>query len=228
MDFKASRWTLLKETSPSGKRLFGCSICGRISVGPDKTCRTFADPEESKRCSRHDDVTIHRYYLPSIKGEGWAVVLIGSDGMFTALSDYGNYGYWWSHHGCKDVREFFLRATKDPDYFVRKLTHGHQDIYDGDATVKDIKKYILEVRRDRSWTAEKARAEWELLDNYEIADSSEGFSRWYDNTRIDEAYEYRHTKPQPQAVAFVEKVMRRLEEVIRLDLGYPEEEKKTG
>lgn len=33
-----TRWTLLPEASPGGKRLYGCGTCGRRSVTPDKRC----------------------------------------------------------------------------------------------------------------------------------------------------------------------------------------------
>lgn len=32
------RWEVLAHTSPSGKTLFRCQLCGRESVGPDKWC----------------------------------------------------------------------------------------------------------------------------------------------------------------------------------------------
>lgn len=217
MDFKASRWITLEETSPSGKCLFRCSVCERVSIAPDKTC-------EGQLCHRHDELTIHRYYLPSLKGEGWAIVYITSLGEFTALSDYGNYGYWWSHHGCKDIREFFLGALKDPGYFVGKLSGGATE-YDGEASLKSVKQYILSVRRDKSWTKECAREEWDLLDMNENLYSDHNFTRWYDHTQIDEAYEHHQRRAKPQVVAFVEKVLGRLEPILRAELGLPEEGK---
>lgn len=33
-----SRWILLHKTSPSGKSLFVCRMCGRITPAPSKTC----------------------------------------------------------------------------------------------------------------------------------------------------------------------------------------------
>lgn len=33
-----SRWAILKETTPSGKQLFLCRVCGRKSPTPDKMC----------------------------------------------------------------------------------------------------------------------------------------------------------------------------------------------
>ena len=43
---------------------------------------------------------LKRYSLPSIKGEGYAeIVLDTSDGYFSTISDFGNYCYHWHNHG---------------------------------------------------------------------------------------------------------------------------------
>lgn len=34
----SSRWKILDRTSPSGKPLFECQNCGRVSPTPDKRC----------------------------------------------------------------------------------------------------------------------------------------------------------------------------------------------
>lgn len=47
---RKSRWEPLTETTPSGKSLYRCSKCGRVSVGPDKTCA--AGCHESEREQR--------------------------------------------------------------------------------------------------------------------------------------------------------------------------------
>lgn len=36
---RRSRWKILDKTTPSGKRMFQCTQCGRESITPDKTCR---------------------------------------------------------------------------------------------------------------------------------------------------------------------------------------------
>lgn len=48
-----SRWIMISETSPSGKQLFFCQVCGRVSQTPDKNCRTASDPYESLSCSKY-------------------------------------------------------------------------------------------------------------------------------------------------------------------------------
>lgn len=48
------RWVTLRRTSNSGKTLFVCTVCGRVSPIPDKDCRTFEDPGESWGCSMEE------------------------------------------------------------------------------------------------------------------------------------------------------------------------------
>lgn len=60
------------------------------------------------------NATLRRYALPSVKGEGWAIIVIGSDGYFSTVSDWGNYAYLWTHPGC-EFRHFL--AGLDADYF---------------------------------------------------------------------------------------------------------------
>lgn len=50
-DPEADRWVMLVATSPSGKTLFSCRCCGRVSPTPDKGCKTYADPTETWKCS---------------------------------------------------------------------------------------------------------------------------------------------------------------------------------
>jgi hypothetical protein len=51
MEDSKSRWILLTETSNSGKQLFQCKVCGRISPIPDKDCKTIQDGYEAMGCS---------------------------------------------------------------------------------------------------------------------------------------------------------------------------------
>lgn len=48
------RWRPIRRTSTSGKMLFVCLGCGRVSPTADKGCRTAEDPEETWECSRYN------------------------------------------------------------------------------------------------------------------------------------------------------------------------------
>ena len=46
---KTSRWVVSSETTPSGKTLFKCGSCFRLSVGPDKKCPSGCDAWDGLR-----------------------------------------------------------------------------------------------------------------------------------------------------------------------------------
>lgn len=199
---------------------------------------------------------VRRYDLPNASpGEGWAVITVHEDGIFQAVSDYGNYGYWWGSHGCRDFREFLCRRSYScPDgeadyYFVSKLGRG--DKYDGEATLKKIKRFIIEARtkahrsgafskRPRNllewrgdplaWTWDRARIEWGLLAEHSNLEHEHDYYLWNQATDI-ECYDngFYTTSPSPQVLAFVTKVMPRLAKLLEAELlaeGYFDKENR--
>ena len=165
-----------------------------------------------------EPVKTWRYALPSERGEGWAEIVICSSGFFGAVSDYGNYAFAWRHTGCDDVREFFLRARRDWDYFAHKLGGEHSEVYDSEATVKRIKEHIVANRRSRRWSSKQAREEFDLIDECEDLDSVIGFSRWYDQTPVEDAWEMRCSRVNRQLEAFCKSTMARLADAIAAEL----------
>jgi hypothetical protein len=167
-------------------------------------------------------VTTWRYHLPSENGEGWAIVFLDSIGCFSALSDYGDYGYRWpiAGWGPGDFRTFLLQC--DDDYVLHKIAPRHQ--YDPDGTLKNVKRRILEVRRTRSrfWTKDRARQEWRLLYDFDNLGTEAEFARWLDNTDMEAAYECHAVRVSPRAVAFVQRVLPRLRTKLREELGIAE------
>lgn len=161
-----------------------------------------------------------RYCLPSEKGEGYAIIFIDSRGVFSAVSDYGNYGYWWSHHGCRDIREFVMGLARDHyDYPASKFQNGRPDVYNGHETLKRVKEAICRLRRDLSLDQDVARAAWDLLDEYGNLDSSEDFARWLDvQHHLSDAWELAVYETPRQIVAFCQKVLPRLAKLLRAEL----------
>lgn len=174
---------------------------------------------DTYKTEREKAPTLWRYYLPSEKEEGWAIILIGSDGFFSAISDFGDYCYFWSHHGCKDVRQFFLNCVKEVDYFAGKLSGGDRE-YDGDATYAGIAEYLEEMRKEKSWTKAKLDRERKLLEKHkDLKVCQDGFGRWLEETNIDDAYEYCVRCLPKRIVHFVQVTMARLVEVLKKDLA---------
>lgn len=167
-----------------------------------------------------EDVKVWRIVLNSVRTNvvwgGWGVFLLDSTGMFTVVSDYGNYAYWWSHFGTADFREFVCGLV-DSEYTIKKLNPTR--VYDGDATFQEVKKAILELRRGspkrfkKQWASET----WDDLHHYyDKLQTDHDFSRWLDaDHRIDDAYELRCTRPESDVTAFVTYLLPRLQEYLR-------------
>lgn len=146
---------------------------------------------------------IERYNIRGTHHEGWAVIHIDSKGFLGIVSDYGNFSYHWTAFG-DDFKRFLLSI--DEHYLHGKLS-STRSIYDGEATERAIKSHILDQRRSKRWPAERARDEWELLREHEVDHhTTDGFSLWYRDTSIDDAYELHEMKPEPQCTAFCQKV----------------------
>jgi hypothetical protein len=162
-------------------------------------------------------VTLHRYYLPNENGAGWAEIVIGSNGFFAAVSDYGNYAFAWRHHGESDARKFFLRAERDWDYFARKLGGEHYRVYDGVETRQAIRKRIVAERRHGDLASEEARAEWEDAGT-DIEDSELAFGEWLTRTCLCDAWELSAYRVDPPLEAFCKRTLPRLAAAIRAEL----------
>jgi hypothetical protein len=92
-------------------------------------------------------------------------------------------------------------------------------VYDGEQTLKNVKRYILEQRREGNWTAERAKEEWELLE-WNSLDSEYEFQRWHDDTKIQDAWDhdFAHFKTDIHMVAFMERAWPRLKACIQAEL----------
>lgn len=163
-------------------------------------------------------VQLWRYYLPNENREGWAEIVIGSNGFFAAVSDYGDYAYAWRHHGCKDARQFFLRGARDWHYFATKLGGRDALVYDGEGTAKAIRKHILDARRSQEMSSEDARVEWDRVEECEVEDAYQGFIRWCERTDLDSPWEFHAERYNAQIVAFCKRTLPRLAILIRAEL----------
>lgn len=164
---------------------------------------------------------IERYDVRSdTRHEGWAVVVIDSRGFLGVFSDYGNYAYHWTHFG-GDFRKFL--GQLDWDYLYGKLMQGRDArIYDGEATLRSIKKRIIELRREKRLTAEQAREEWDLAKDSEIDHRfSDGYSLWHRDTQLQDAHELYETMHDLQCQQFCQKVWPRFIELLKAGRPVP-------
>ncbi len=169
---------------------------------------------------------VWRYSVPSIKGEGWGILFLDDAGCFAALSDWGDWSHRWPMNGMPEgqgLREFLVDV--DDAYLLGKL--APENDYDGEATVLDIKRAIIEYRRDHSGRSEsveskvKARTMWDSLEESEIFDSPHALGEWWPLHGDDMPFiptECYQTKPNAQAVAFLKRCWPRLKACIKAEL----------
>ncbi len=162
-----------------------------------------------------------RRYSVRLK-QSWAIIVIDTSiGYFSAVSDFGNYAYTWSHPGCEFRK--FLSETHD-DYIYGKLTHVHR-VFDSTATQKAVDAWILESRRKKDLERDEAR---ELYDGARDLEDERSFFDWINTSSMDgdEAYEahglYR-TQAESQCWAFCTKVFPVFQEMLREELKKEED-----
>ncbi len=162
--------------------------------------------------------TVWHYVLPSIKGEGWAEVFITSRGVFSTVSDWGNYGYVWTHTGHDDVRKFFLNPKGREDYFIGKLGMGVDDVFDADLTRRGLLEMVKTIEEPEVRKELRAAVRTAYLSTqesfYEIVGE---WANHYD-VPVEAFYASIALVPDRQVTAFVKKVMPRLAKMIEKDL----------
>ena len=129
------------------------------------------------------------FYDLRFRSYEWARIWVTSDGMISICSDYGNFGYWFGAPAM-EIRRFLVQADPGPGgYIAIKLSDGER-AYDCEATLLEVKKYILDHRRSGDWDHERARDEWELLRQNSWLGHRDEFHNWYLETKIDCAHEF--------------------------------------
>jgi hypothetical protein len=164
-------------------------------------------------------VTLRRYALPSVKGEGWAIIVIGSDGYFSTVSDWGNYSYIWTHPGC-EFRKFLVGV--DAYYFRGKITHGRKaHVWDQERTKKNIGKRLWDLMGDGVIDKVQHDEALSLLDDH-ICDEAEGIRRWVDLLDFDFGDLCEGiwaTKAEPQSLGFATHILPRFQQMLRDELA---------
>lgn len=84
-------------------------------------------------------------------------------GSIDVQSDYGLYAYTWYSIGDEPFRKFLCSLCRD--YFMAK-TRGERGWknYDGPATIREIRKNIIEDRLEGEITKKDARSMWNSLE----------------------------------------------------------------
>lgn len=164
----------------------------------------------------NEEVKFYRYYLPSENGEGYAIIFLDSTGVFSAVSDFGNYGYIWQARGGVEFRRWLVDNHHDWHYFAKKF--DPKQIADWDQTVKHIREHIDAYAKEGTYTKAFARNERDLLARHSTFSSELDFSYWYNETKISDAYELIHYRMSYQVEHFAKKTLVRLCAILKAEI----------
>jgi len=117
-------------------------------------------------------------------------------------SSFGGFSYAWSHPG-NCFYTFLIGQTRYSDYVCGKMT-GRDEVFDGAKTSVEIRKELLQGRRELRWSKEEVREEWDRIPK--IFDGVIDFHEWTKETELFQQYaaqEFYMTSRGPRARGFV-------------------------
>lgn len=154
-------------------------------------------------------IRVWTYWLPSINGEGYAWIILDSRGRFSTISDWGNYGYWWSCTGEPDFRDFVRNGLcKYTDSLVGKFGQGSNDTLYVTETVESLSKAVREHYADKPETqAEQLEEVAGIGDDYSLHE-------FLISCEIPDVWEHVRRGPSPQLLAFAKHTLPRLKEIL--------------
>jgi hypothetical protein len=162
---------------------------------------------------------VTRFYQVRNRSE-WMRAWITDDGCLSILSDYGNYGHWWTSTGC-EFRAFLCGL--DAQYLGNKLADGRRE-YRADQTLTSVKNMIIHARRDGEMTAKQARREWSRLAQHGDLGTEFEFVAWYDRSKLENRAEASTRGIPQQLEAFIERLWPAFIEQLRAELALEAEQ----
>ena len=124
------------------------------------------------------DVLVIGIFILGIEDAIGGVLFLDESGIFSAVTDCGDYSY--GHFSCNSIRHFVAyQLGRDPHYALSKIARRQDKELQGEATLANAKRLIMESRRHGSSTKEEAREAWEGLPEYDLNDEYQ-WRRFYD------------------------------------------------
>ncbi|MEH7186621.1 hypothetical protein [Bacillus toyonensis] len=162
---------------------------------------------------------ISKYKIPSVNGEGWGVFLFDDTGIFTAITDFGNFSYWFETWNGESMKDFL--SGRCPDQILCKI--ARENVIDVKETFKYIKEELISHRRSEYFTEEEAREQWKLIEKLKedihVYSEDTAFTLFYEETKIQFYDGFLRFKYPNAAVRFCNETFVRLQEKIRLEMG---------
>lgn len=155
-----------------------------------KSVRECYEVREDKRCGEWANITLKCWDNPPKADSTRGMYYCGE---ITIHSSYGSWAYTWT--ACANPFKQFLCGI-DFGYAFGKFMGTALDVFDGAATLKQIRRDILQERRQGSLDREEAREVWDLVkdedDRIEHGGPSDyGYAMWDIGGRLDRGHPMR-------------------------------------
>ncbi len=121
-------------------------------------------------------------------------------GEITIQSSFGTWGYVWTACGVP-FKRFLMRA--EFDYVFTKFMGAKLDRHDGDGTMRQLRRDIIEQRRQGSLDRDEAREAWDAVewerDRIESDETSCGYALMEVASRLGDRHPMREHFADPSA-----------------------------
>lgn len=162
------------------------------------------------------------YHIRTDNGWSWATLIARDNGQVFIASDYGNWFYWWSHHGCPSIKHFLIDIGED---YLRGKLGGIPRHFNQERVVTMMLQSIVERRREGRLEKEKAREAWAALkERIDCYGSAEAFGQAvFDNDALDGLFDYEDLRGgmehEPGLIQFTERLWPLFVAELRRELG---------
>lgn len=96
----------------------------------------------------------------------WGIIYIDEGaGVLSVVSSWGNWAYSWHNHGCPSLKHFLVQIARDQDTYLENKLAGSQ-WFDSEATEREIRRKVIEQRRDGDLDKKLARICWDALEDF--------------------------------------------------------------
>lgn len=96
--------------------------------------------------------------------QGWAIIFLDKTTV-SIHSDYGNWSYSWTNHGCESLKRFLVQT--ELDYLGNKFCNGKTES-DYKDSIKRIRQDVIQYRKEEYITKEEARDALDHLKNDDL------------------------------------------------------------
>lgn len=176
---------------------------------------------------RSESKTVAEVYRYHFDPMGWALFTIcEATGTFSIQSDWGDYSHRWDprHLGEPSLKHFLARGSYE--YLLEKFGHEANlalaKVFDGPATMRELRKQVLERRREDCFSRQRARTLWDALAFVKNVTSTTELMHEAPHVVLDEwtdLYEYAVFRPSARWRFLRDELLPFFVGVLRAELG---------